>query len=78
MSTFRRILQYGKPYGRYWPPYLLLSILSVVFGIANYALLGPFLTVLFENETITVTARPEFAFSLDYVKAFFSWLLADT
>ena len=78
MSTFRRILQYGKPYGRYWPPYLLLSILSVVFGIANYALLGPFLTVLFENDTIAVTARPEFAFTLDYVKAWFSWLLADT
>ena len=78
MSTFRRILQYGKPYGRYWPPYLLLSILSVVFGIANYALLGPFLTVLFENDTIAVTARPEFAFTLDYVKSYFSWLLADT
>lgn len=78
MNTFKRILRYGKPYGRYWPPYLLLSILSVLFGIANYALLGPFLTVLFENETITATARPEFAFSLDWVKAWFSWLLADT
>ena len=77
MSTFRRILSYGKPYGKVWPPYLLLSILSVVFGIANYALLGPFLTVLFENESITALERPEFAFSLDYVKSWFSWLLSD-
>ena len=48
MSTFRRILSYARPYGRYWPGYLVLSILSVVFGIANYALIGPVLGVLFE------------------------------
>ncbi|MBR4799711.1 MAG: hypothetical protein IK047_05565 [Clostridia bacterium] len=31
MDLFRRILGYARPYGRYWPPYLLLSILSLIF-----------------------------------------------
>lgn len=78
MNTFRRILSYAKPYGRYWPSYLLLSILSVIFGVVNYALLGPLLTVLFESDTIPADlARPEFEFTLDYFKNFFSYFLAD-
>lgn len=77
MDTFRRILAYGRPYGKYWPTYLLLSILSVIFGIANYALLGPLLTVLFENQTIaTDLARPAFELSLDWFKDFFSYQLS--
>ena len=77
MGTFRRILGYARPYGKYWPPYLLLSVLSVIFGIANYALLGPMLTVLFENESIaTDLARPEFSLSIDYFSNLFSYILA--
>ena len=49
----------------------------MIFGIANYALLGPMLTVLFENDSIASgPARPEFAFSLDYFRAFFSYTLS--
>ena len=77
METFKRILAYAKPWGRYWPGYLVLSIFSVVFGIANYALLGPFLTVLFESDTIPQTvARPEFSFSIQYVNNLFSYFLS--
>ncbi|MBQ3658531.1 MAG: hypothetical protein II963_00050, partial [Bacteroidales bacterium] len=79
MSTFRRILSYAKPYGRYWPGYLVLSILSVIFGIANFALIGPVLSVLFEPTTMTgVTARPEFSFSVGYFEQLFQYLLGDT
>lgn len=77
MKTFRRILGYARPYGKYWPPYLLLSLLSVFFGIANYALLGPMLTVLFESGTVaTDLVRPEFSLSIDYAGALFSYFLA--
>ena len=79
MSTFKRILSYAKPYGRYWPGYLVLSILSVVFGIANYALIGPVLSVLFEPETMTgVASKPEFSFSIKYFETLFQYLLGDT
>ncbi len=76
MDTFRRVLAYGKPYGRYWPPYLALSILSVIFGVVNYALLGPFLTVLFESDTIAQTcAKPEFSLTIDYFFDLFQYFL---
>ncbi|MBQ0024152.1 MAG: ABC transporter ATP-binding protein [Bacteroidales bacterium] len=77
MNTFRRILSYSRPFGKYWPSYLLLSILSVIFGVVNYALLGPLLTVLFENDTVaTGLAKPEFQFTLDYFTALFSYWLS--
>lgn len=77
MDTFKRILSYAKPYGRYWPGYLLLSILSVLFGIINYALLGPLLTVLFESDTISTAAvRPEFSFTIDYANDMFAYFLS--
>ena len=77
MDTFKRILAYAKPWGRYWPGYLALSIFSVIFGIANYALLGPFLTVLFESDTIPqVVSKPEFSFTIQYVNDIFSYFLS--
>ncbi|MBR0533316.1 MAG: ABC transporter ATP-binding protein [Bacteroidales bacterium] len=69
METYKRILSYAKPLGRYWPPYLLLSILSVIFGIANYALIGPVLSMLFEPEkAASATSAPAGSFSLQYVE----------
>lgn len=77
MEIFKRILSYAKPYGRYWPPYLALSLLSLVFGIVNYALLGPLLTVLFESGTVEAAApRPEFSFTVEYATGVFTWFLS--
>ena len=77
METFKRILSFARPYGRKIPGYLLLSVLSVVFGIVNYALLGPLLTVLFDNpEAADVVARPDFAPTVDYATEWFRWLLS--
>ena len=65
MNTFRRIFSYARPAIKYWPPYLLLSILSVIFGIVNYALLAPVLTVLFESDEVPVgLPKPEFELSI--------------
>lgn len=77
MNTFRRIMSYGRPYSKYWPPYLFLSVVSMVFGIINYALLGPLLTVLFENGDIAAArVLPEFELSVDYFSSLFSWALS--
>ena len=35
METFKRVLSFARPYGRKIPGYLLLSVLSVVFGVVN-------------------------------------------
>jgi subfamily B ATP-binding cassette protein MsbA len=76
MKSFLRILAYGKPYGKYWPAYLVLSVFSVLFGIANYALIAPLLTVLFEPDTLTgEIIRPEYSFSLSYIVDIFRYYL---
>ena len=77
METFKRILSFARPYGRKIPGYLLLSVLSVVFGVVNYALLGPLLTVLFDNQEVAAAvARPDFAPTVDYATEWFRWLLS--
>ena len=77
MKTFKRVLSYAQPVGRSVPGYLLLSVLSVIFGVVNYGLLGPLLSVLFaEPSPEAAAARPEFAWSIDYVTGWFSWLLS--
>jgi len=70
-------MTYGRPYGGCWIWYLLLSLLSLLFGIANYALLGPLLSVLFENDSVASgLARPEFTFSIEYFTKLFGYLLS--
>ena len=77
METFQRVLSFARPYGRKIPGYLLLSVLSVVFGVVNYALLGPLLTVLFDNqEAAAAVARPDFAPTVDFMTEWFRWLLS--
>lgn len=76
MDTFKRLLAYAKPYRRFWPGYLILSIFSVVFGVVNYALIDPLLTVLFDSDTVATTAAlPEFSFTIDYFYGVFEYYL---
>lgn len=78
MDTFKRIFSYARPAAKYWPPYLFLSLLSVIFGIVNYALLDPLLTVLFESDQVQVgVVKPEFDLSIEYVEALFGYYLSD-
>lgn len=76
MQTFKRLLAYAKPYSRFWPGYLILSILSVIFGVVNYALIDPLLTVLFNSDTVAKTASmPEFSLTVDYFYGVFEYYL---
>ena len=77
MKTFLRILAFGRPYSRFWPQYLLVSIFSVVFGLMNFALVAPVLEVLFEVDEIAPIAKPEFAMTVSYCKDIFNFYLAD-
>ena len=76
MKDFKRLLAYAKPYRRFWPGYLILSILSVIFGVVNYALIDPLLTVLFQPETIEVeVVKPVFSLDPAYFEEMFSYWL---
>lgn len=76
MNTFLRLLAFAKPHRKFWPRYLLISILSVIFGIANYALIGPLLKVLFESQSIDlVSVMPQFSLTPEYFNSLFNYYL---
>ena len=77
MNDFKRLLAYAKPHKRFWPGYLVLSVLSVIFGVVNYALIDPLLTVLFQPDTIDEQlVKPVFALDPAYFEDIFSYYLA--
>lgn len=70
MKKFYRILSYIKPYYGYALLNVLFNLLTIVFSLFSFALLIPFLNLLFGiNELVTV--KPEFEFTtssfLDYL-----------
>lgn len=76
MKTFLRLLAFAKPYGRYWPSYLFLSILSVFFGVIYFALIDPLTRIIFDPGSITQqTLLPVFSLSVDYFKQIFNYYL---
>ena len=76
MEDFKRLLAYAKPYKRFWPGYLILSILSVIFGVVNYALIDPLLTVLFQPQTMDMQlVKPAFSMDPAYFEQIFSYWL---
>lgn len=47
MKTYFRLLSFAKPIGKHAFPYILFTLLSVIFGTLNLALLAPLLNVIF-------------------------------
>jgi ATP-binding cassette, subfamily B, bacterial MsbA len=77
MKSYLRIISYSKPYSSYVPAYLLFTILAVIFGSLNFVLLMPILDVLFQSVPIGNLQKPEFEWSLEYVKENFYYFLKD-
>ncbi|MGL5913002.1 MAG: ABC transporter ATP-binding protein, partial [Bacteroidales bacterium] len=76
MKNFRRLLGFAKPHSKYWAKYLPLTILAMVFGIANFMLIIPLLNIIFDSNNIdAITTLPNFSFSMDFVKHFFGYYL---
>ncbi|MDR0694987.1 MAG: ABC transporter ATP-binding protein/permease [Prevotellaceae bacterium] len=78
MKTFLRLFAFAKPYSRYWPKYIIITLLSLLFGIVNFTLIIPLLDVLFNPESMEkVTALPAFTPNLSYLKEVFNYYLYD-
>ncbi|NVO33304.1 ABC transporter ATP-binding protein [Hymenobacter lapidiphilus] len=81
MKTYLRILQYARPWAAFLPQYLLFTVLTTIFGVANFALIMPLLQVLFEKTDKVPTQAPSqlpaFHLSLDWVKDTFNYFFAD-
>ncbi|QMW03042.1 ABC transporter ATP-binding protein [Spirosoma foliorum] len=49
MKTYLRLLSFAKPLSRFLTPFVLTSLLSSVFGVLNFTLLIPLLSILFDK-----------------------------
>ena len=65
MKTYFRLLSFAKPIGKYAIPYIICTLITVVFGTLNLALLVPLLQVMFKGtgdmavETAPTIVKPE-------------------
>ncbi|MBP5692463.1 MAG: ABC transporter ATP-binding protein [Bacteroidales bacterium] len=84
MKNFLRLLNYARPWRRFWPGYIVLAILSVIFGIVNYSLISPVLKLLFEapsneqvsTEIATLAEKTQhFSMSMDWFENTFQYYM---
>lgn len=80
MKSYLRILAYIKPYLGYAFLNLFFNVCVILFSLFTFALLVPFLSLLFGN-TELVTEAPEFAFKsdslIDYLNYFLSKIIIE-
>lgn len=59
MKTYLRLLSFAQPIARFAVPYIICTLLGVVFNTLNLALLAPLLNTLFLNQGGQADPRPE-------------------
>ncbi len=77
MNTYLRILSFARPFRRYFPIYILYTLLAIIFGLLNFTLLKPLFDVIFEQarpEDMQVyLEKPEFSLSIGYILNLFNY-----
>lgn len=68
MKTYLRLLPYAQPIGRYFLPYLLITLVATFFGIFNITLLMPLLDVMFGTGEIIEVSPPDDGLSISNLK----------
>jgi len=77
MKTYLRLLSFANPIGKYAVPYIITTIITVIFSTLNLALLAPLLQTLFnaENEVKGELVKPESMFNLlDNFNYYANWI----
>lgn len=65
MKTYFRLLSFAKPIEKFAIPYIIYTLIGVVFATLNLALLAPLLTTLFNaGEEAEVYSKPESWFDI--------------
>jgi subfamily B ATP-binding cassette protein MsbA len=75
MKNFYRILAYIKPYWGYVVLNVIFNLLTIVFSLFSFALLVPFLNLLFGTDAL-VTTRPDWALSSESLLGNMNYLIS--
>ncbi|MEB2785639.1 ABC transporter ATP-binding protein [Algoriphagus persicinus] len=66
MQIYWRLLSFARPIEKYAIPYVLFTILAVLFNTLNLALLAPLLSTLFKEEMAAVVKPESWVDIMDY------------
>ncbi|MGO4289462.1 ABC transporter ATP-binding protein [Chitinophaga sp. RAB17] len=79
MKTFKRLLRFATPLHHYFPEYVIYTLIGIIFGMVNFAMLIPLLTVIFNqvDEVPKVVTAPHFTFSINYFIDLFYYYFYD-
>ena len=75
-KTFSRVLTYVKPYWGSIVLNLVFNLMTIFFSLFSFALVGPFLTLLFKEGAVEVMAKPDFSFTSDYLMGYLNWFMS--
>ncbi|MDR3227242.1 MAG: ABC transporter ATP-binding protein/permease [Prevotellaceae bacterium] len=76
-KTLKRLLSYAKPFSRFVPKYIFVTIFGLIFSTLNFLLIIPLLKIIFDTnayENIPAAAH-SFEFSKDYFVDTFSLMM---
>jgi subfamily B ATP-binding cassette protein MsbA len=76
MKRYGRILAYIKPYWVYAALNIFFNLFTIVFSLFTFALLAPFLSLLF-GKTELITEKPEFSLSSDSLIEYMNYTLSE-
>ena len=77
MKKFGRILNYIKPYWVYVVLNLFFNLVAIFFSLFSFALLVPFLNLLFKTDAIEAVTKPDFALSSDFLLGYLNYFVSD-
>ena len=74
---FKRILSYVKPYWFDIVLNLIFNLVAIFFSLFSFALVVPFLNLLFQTSAIEAVAKPTFSLSSDYLIGYLNYLMSN-
>jgi subfamily B ATP-binding cassette protein MsbA len=76
MKILRRLLPFARPLHHFLPEYIIYTLLGIIFGLLNFTLLIPIMQLLFKDEAVQTTAKPDFVLSVTYFIDLFRYYLS--
>ena len=76
-KPFSRVLTYVKPYWGSVVMNVVFNLVTIFFSLFSFALVVPFLNLLFKTDAIEAVAEPEFSLTSDYLLAYLNYYMSD-
>lgn len=76
-GNFGRILTYVRPYWLDVVLNLVFNLVTIFFSLFSFALVVPFLNLLFQTDAIEAVAKPEFSLTSDYLLDYLNYFMSN-